>query len=94
MTRDEGELLGDLEWVCEQARLFAAEFQTGDLSIDAEEAYALRLIDVAERLLGHAKDRKGPMINGEPTPLVIDAGWVRVEEGLFELPPGSEPGGL
>jgi len=58
MPPDEHELLTDFKRVCEQAPLFVLEFTTGGLSVEAEEAYAFRLVDVAEELLRHAKNRK------------------------------------
>lgn len=90
MTREELLLMTDLMRVCSQADTFYLEFTDEALSIADEEAYALRLIDLGERLLAHAKGRKGLVLNGEPTPLVIDAGFVRVE-GLRALSPGSQP---
>jgi hypothetical protein len=92
MFREDRELLADLKRVCNDAGLFALEYMAGDLSIEAEEAYALRLIDVGERLLGHAKSRKGLVLDGAPTQLVIEAPFVRVEHTVHELPPGNKPG--
>ena len=51
MSPDEHELLADLTRVCEHASLFVLEFT-------AEEAFAFRLVDVAEELLRHARHRK------------------------------------
>lgn len=90
MLREDRELLADLKRVCNDAGLFALEYMARGLSIDDEETYALRLIDVGERLLAHARGRKGLVLDGEPTPLVIDAPFVRLEE-IRELPPGSTP---
>ena len=90
MFREDRELLADLKRVCNDAGLFALEYMGGDLSVDAEEAYAVRLIDIGERLLAHAGDRKGLVLNGEPMPLVIDAPFVRVDD-VRELPPGNRP---
>lgn len=91
MTREELLLMTDLMRVCSQADTFWLEFTDAALSIADEEAYALRLIDVGERLLAHAKGRKGLVLNGEPTPLVIDAAFVRVDD-IRALPPGNRPG--
>jgi hypothetical protein len=40
MTPEEHELLVDLNRVCDQAPLFILEFATGDLPVEAEQAYA------------------------------------------------------
>ena len=93
MSREELLLMTDLMRVCSQADTFWLEFTDAALSIAGEEAYALRLIDVGERLLDHAKRRKAIDRDGEPTPLVIDAQFVRVDERRA-LPPRSEPGGF
>jgi hypothetical protein len=58
MTPDERELLCDLKRVCNQAPEFALEFMSGGLSVEAEIAYAHRLVDVAEALMYHANTRK------------------------------------
>jgi len=58
MSPDEHELLADLTRVCEHASLFVLEFTAGELSVEAEEACAFRLVDVAEELLRHARHRK------------------------------------
>ena len=92
MLREDRELLTDLKRVCNDAGLFVLEYMAGDLSIEAEESYTLRLVDVAERLLAHARRRKGLVLDGDPTPLVIDAPFVRVDD-MRELPPGSQPDG-
>ena len=92
MTREELELLTDLKQVCNKAGQFFLEFTDGVLSIEAEQAYAHSLFDVGDRLLAHAKSRKGLVLDGEPTQLVIDAELVRVDYELRELPPGSQPG--
>ena len=89
MTREELLLMTDLMRVCSQAHTFCLEFADQAVSIDDEEAYALRLIDVADRLLEHAKARKGLDRDGQPTPLVIDAEFIRVENDIRELPPGG-----
>lgn len=60
MRLGESELLADLTRGCQQRELFALEFQTGQLSITEEEAYAWRLIDVGEELLRHARKRQFP----------------------------------
>jgi len=46
MFREDRELLADLKRVCNDAGLFALEYMAGDLSIEAEDAYARRLIDI------------------------------------------------
>jgi len=92
VLREDRELLTDLKRVCNRAGQFALEYLADDLSTEAEEAYALRLIDIGERLLDRAKNRKGFDRDGEPTRFVVDAEVVRVEYEPRELPPGSEPG--
>ena len=92
MLREDRELLADLKRVCNEAGTFALEYMAGDQSIAAEEAYALRLIDVGERLFAHVKSRKRLVLDGEPTQLVFEAEFVRVDYDVRELPPGSEPG--
>jgi len=57
MTADECELLDDIDRVCRQAGLFMLEFRLGHLTAVYEEAYAFQLIDVAEGLLRHARNR-------------------------------------
>jgi len=86
MLREERELLADLKRLCNNAGQFALEFMAGQLSIQAEEAYAYRLVDIAERLLGHAHARKRLVIDGQITGLVI-------EPELRELPPGNDING-
>jgi hypothetical protein len=90
MLREDRELLADLKRVCNEAGVFALEYMAGDLSIETEESYALRLFDIGERLLAHARRRKGLVLDGEPTPLVIDAPFVRLDD-VRELPPGNRP---
>jgi hypothetical protein len=90
MLREDRELLADLKRVCNDAGLFALEYLAGDLTIEAEESYALRLFDIGERLLAHARRRKGLVLDGAPTSLVLDAPFVRVDD-VRELPPGSQP---
>jgi hypothetical protein len=94
MTREELLLMTDLMRVCSQADVFYLEFTDEALSIEAEEGYALQLIDLGERLLSHAKGHKEVDNDGEPTPLVIDAEFVRVDYEPRGLPPGNEPGGF
>ena len=89
MTHEELILLTDLKRVCNEAGQFFLEFTDGGLSIQAEEAYAYSLLDVGERLLSHTKARKRLNHNGEPTQLVLDAEFVRVEYDVRELPPGD-----
>ena len=90
MLREDRELLAELKRACNHAGVFALEYMAGELSIAAEEAYALRLIDIAERLLAHAKGRKGLVLDGEPTPLVIEANAVVVDHEAPESPPGCD----
>ena len=71
MLREERELLADLKRLCNDASVFALEFMAGDLSIVAEEAYAHRLVDVAEMMMHHANARKRLVIDGHATPLAI-----------------------
>ena len=92
MVREDRELLADLKRVCNQAGQFALAFIGGELSVEAEEAYAYALDDLAERILRHARARNGLVLNGEATSLVIEAGWVRVEPERLELPPGCASG--
>jgi len=87
MLRDERELLADLKRACNQAGPFVLEFIAGELPIEAEEAYAYLLGDIADRLLAHAKARKGLIIDGEPTPLVIESQAVIVDYESRGLPP-------
>jgi hypothetical protein len=93
MLREDLELLTDLKRACNQAGQFALEYLAGDLSIEMEEAYALRLIHVGERLLAHVKRRKGLVLDSEPAPLAIDVEFVRVDDDVRALPPGSQPNG-
>jgi|SRR5215470_697795 len=92
MLREDRELLCDLKRACNEAGQFALAYLAGTLSAEAEEAYALRLVNIAERLLAHAKSRQGFVLDGEPTRLIIDAESVRVGYAVRELPPGRQPG--
>lgn len=67
MTPDERDLLTDLKRACDQAPGFVLEFLSGDMPVDAEEAYAHRLVDVAEMLMLHARARKRLIIDSRPT---------------------------
>lgn len=58
MLHEDRELLTELKRACNQAGQFTLEYMSGGLTIEAEEAYALRLIDIAERLLAHATTAK------------------------------------
>jgi hypothetical protein len=69
---DERELLASLKRVCNQAPDFALEFMAGGLSIDAEIAYAHRLVDVAEGILRHATARRQFVIDGHATTFTLD----------------------
>ena len=75
MLRSYRELLADLARVNTQVPQFVLEFMDGALSIEAEEAFAHRLVDVAEQLMNHAKARRR---------LVID-GWAMAIEPRREL---------
>ena len=55
---DERGILADLWRVYGQVPLFAMEFTTGGLSVDAEVAFAHRLIDVADGILLHVDARR------------------------------------
>lgn len=57
MTPDEQQLVTDLKRVLSQVPQFVLEFTAGDLPVEAEKAYAYRLVDVAEELLRHARNR-------------------------------------
>lgn len=72
MIREDRELLVDLSRVCKQAPQFALEFMGGEIPIAAQEAYAQQLISLGQRLLLHAKSRKGIDLDAEPTQLIID----------------------
>jgi len=67
MLREDRELLADLKRVCNDASVFALEFMAGDLSVEAEIAYAHRLVDVTELIMNHANARKRLVINGQAT---------------------------
>lgn len=92
MLREDRELLCDFKRACNEAGQFALEYIADRLSIETEEAYAFRLVNIAERLLAHVKGRKGFVIDGEPARLVVDAESVRVGFEVRELPPGRQPG--
>jgi hypothetical protein len=74
MIREDRELLVDLSRVCTQAPQFALEFMGREIPIEAQEAYAQQLINLGQRLLLHAKSRKGLVLDAEPTQLAIDTG--------------------
>ena len=92
MTRDELELMWQLKRVCNEVPEFVLEFMSGDLSAEAERAFAYQLKDLAEQLVLHANARRGMTVDGQPTPLIIDADFVRVQSELPELLPGRTPG--
>lgn len=57
------ELLAELHRVCDQATLYEMELRAGHLTDAAREAYAWRLIDVAEQMLRHVRNREaGPTV--------------------------------
>jgi len=72
MFREDRELLADLMRVGQHAPQFALEFMAGDLSVEAEIAYAHRLVDVAEAIMRHARARRHLMIDGAPTSFTIE----------------------
>lgn len=57
MSSEDYELLADLRRVCEQRELFVLEFRAGHLSVEAEEAYGWRLVDVGEEVVRDARGR-------------------------------------
>jgi hypothetical protein len=73
-TSEERELLADLKRVCEQRALFVLEFETGQLSAEAEEAYGWRLVDAGEGLLRHARRRKTPSGSVELAQILVEGG--------------------
>lgn len=81
MTPDECELLCNLKRVCNHAPGFALEFMAGNLSVEAEIAYAHRLVDIAEALMHHANGRKRMVIDGHIVSIIH-------EPELRDLPPG------
>lgn len=81
MSREELELMTDLKRICNQAPEFALEFMAGSLSIEAELAYARRLIDVADALMHHANIRKYVVVEGQVTSAVIQAELCAVQPG-------------
>jgi hypothetical protein len=72
MTPDECELLCDLKRVCNHAPEFALDLMAGNLPVDAEIAYAHRLVDVAEALLRHASGRKRIVIDEHTAAIVYE----------------------
>lgn len=54
---EERAVLGELKRLAKKAPDYIADFESGDLSIEDQNAYALRLLDTAERLMMHAKAR-------------------------------------
>jgi hypothetical protein len=55
---EERTLLAELERLSKQASDLISDFQSGDLSIDHQITYALRLMHVAETLMIHGKARE------------------------------------
>lgn len=72
MLREDRELLADLKRVCNSASTFALEFMAGELSVEAEIAYAHRLVDVAELIMNHANARKRLVINGQVSSITFE----------------------
>jgi hypothetical protein len=91
MLREDRELLTDLKWACNQAGQFTLGYLSGDLSIEVEEAYALRLIHIGEQLLKHVESRKAVVLDGEPPmQFVIEGKCVRMAYEMRELPSGEQ----
>jgi len=80
MIREDRELLVDLSRVCKQAPQFALEFMGSEIPIAAQEVYAQQLINLGQRLLLHAKSRKGLVLDAEPTQFTIDANPAQTAE--------------
>lgn len=91
MSREELLLLQQLQQLSNQIPGFALEFANHDLSVEAEIAFVHQLADM-EALRRHANARRGLTIDGQPIPLIIDAGSVPVESERRALPSGNEPG--
>lgn len=72
MLRDDRELLADLKRICNAAGPFVLAFLAGDLSSEAEEDYASALVALGERLLAHARNRAGLVLEVQPAH-VLDA---------------------
>ena len=86
-------LLADLKRACNDAGRFALDYLAGALSIEAENSYASRLIDIGERLMAHAKSRQSLILEAGPGPQLIDPSDDVVVNPDFPTPlPGPAPG--
>jgi len=59
MSRDELELMHELQRLSKRIPSFVLEFANHDLSVDAEIAFVHQLADMAEGLLRHVNARRG-----------------------------------
>ena len=57
MLLEEQALLADLKSLAAKATDFIADFKSGELTTNDQQAYANRLQDLAERLIVHAQAR-------------------------------------
>jgi hypothetical protein len=64
MLHEDRALLADLKRACNQAVQFALGYMDGNLSPEAENTYALLLIDIGERLLAHSKAKSRIVLDG------------------------------
>jgi hypothetical protein len=68
VTREEMELLGNLKRICAEAPAFALGFPDNGLPVVNELEFGCRLVDIAQRILQHARQRGLDNDNGGPTP--------------------------
>jgi hypothetical protein len=69
VTREEMELLAGLRQVCAQAPAFALGFPDNGLPVADELAFGCRLVDLAQGILWHARQR-GLSVAAEAAPLI------------------------
>lgn len=81
MTRDELELMWELKRVCNGVPGFVLEFMDGDLSAEAERAFANQLEDLAEQLVDHAKAKECLVFDGSAIVLPNHAEPRQLEAG-------------
>jgi hypothetical protein len=62
MTRDEMLVLTELNRMCTEAPAFALGFPDGNLPVADEYAFGFRLLDIANGVLRHARERDGSSV--------------------------------
>ena len=92
MLREHRELPTELKRLCNEALRFALDYMAGTLSVSDEEAYGLRLAEVAGRILIHATVRAQLVVEGQLVVIDGTTGAVLLQPERRSLPPdGRQP---